>query len=158
MVIWFVITAVLTIHFVFRDPAFDYRLLIVGSVIPVVGDISGGWGSALNTIGFAVALLAIVMIVSIGNRERRRRTLGLPIGVLLHMVFGGAWSSVDIFWWPVSGLNLGDAPALLREHWTSAIAREAIGIACALWMMRRTNLLNPDARRTFKESGKLNFP
>ena len=34
MLLWFLGTAVLTVWFVFRDPAFDYRLLLVGAVLP----------------------------------------------------------------------------------------------------------------------------
>ena len=40
--LWFVSTAVLTVWFVFRDPRFDYRLLIVGSVLPDLDGLFGG--------------------------------------------------------------------------------------------------------------------
>ena len=33
--VWYIATAVATVWFVFRDPGFDYRLLIVGSVLPL---------------------------------------------------------------------------------------------------------------------------
>ena len=34
MLLWFLGTALLSVFFVFTDPRFDYRLLLVGSVLP----------------------------------------------------------------------------------------------------------------------------
>ena len=34
MFLWFFGTAILSVWFVFRDDRFDYRLLIVGSILP----------------------------------------------------------------------------------------------------------------------------
>ena len=42
MFFWFVGTAIITVGVVFRDPRFDYRLLIVGSVIPIADGLLGG--------------------------------------------------------------------------------------------------------------------
>ena len=61
MLFWYAATAVLVIHYVFTDPQFDYRMLIIGSTVPVIGDISGGWLTALNSITIAVAALIGVM-------------------------------------------------------------------------------------------------
>ena len=36
MFLWFVGTAIATVRFVFQDPRFDYRLLIVGAVLPLL--------------------------------------------------------------------------------------------------------------------------
>ena len=38
MIFWFIGTAVLTVWYVFRDPSFDYRLLVIGAVLPVFVD------------------------------------------------------------------------------------------------------------------------
>ena len=38
----FVGTSIATVWFVFRDPRFDYRLLIVGSVLPLADGVTGG--------------------------------------------------------------------------------------------------------------------
>ena len=54
MLFWYAATAVLVIHYVFTDPQFDYRMLIIGSTVPVIGDITGGWLTALNSITIAV--------------------------------------------------------------------------------------------------------
>jgi hypothetical protein len=41
---WFIGTAVVAVGMVFRDPRFDYRLLIVGSVLPLADACSAGPG------------------------------------------------------------------------------------------------------------------
>ena len=42
MFLWFIGTAVITVWYVFRDPRFDYRLLIVGSVLPELDALARG--------------------------------------------------------------------------------------------------------------------
>ena len=39
---WFLGTALLSVHFVFTDPRFDYRLLLVGAVLPDLIDVPFG--------------------------------------------------------------------------------------------------------------------
>ena len=39
---WFIGTAIVTVWAVFRDPRFDYRLLVVGAVVPLVDGFTGG--------------------------------------------------------------------------------------------------------------------
>ena len=41
-------TAIVTVWFVFRDPRFDYRLLIVGSVLPLADGVTGGAARAAH--------------------------------------------------------------------------------------------------------------
>ena len=50
MFLWFVATAIVSVWFVFRDPRFDYRLLIVGSVLPLA-DGRDGWGVRAAHVG-----------------------------------------------------------------------------------------------------------
>ena len=102
MLLWFVGTAIVTIWFVFRDPRFDYRLLVVGSVAPPAVDVWFGGARVLHSLTFSVVLLAVVMIATIGRRPLRRTLLGLPLGTLLHLVYTGAWANTSAFWWPFS--------------------------------------------------------
>ena len=51
MLFWFVATAVLSGHLVFRDPAFDHRLLIVGAIVPALGGPVGDASAALFFVG-----------------------------------------------------------------------------------------------------------
>ena len=102
MFLWFVGTAIATVWFVFRDPRFDYRLLVVGSVLPLLDVLFGG-ARVMHTLVFSLVLLVGVMLATVGHRWRRRLWLGLPIATLLHLVFDGAWADSDVFWWPFGG-------------------------------------------------------
>ena len=110
MVLWFAGTAVLTVWLVFRDPAFDYRLVIVGALLPDVVDAAFG-GSAWRTrcVG-SVVLLGVVMVVTIGRRSLRRHLIALPIGTFLHLVFDGAFTRTQAFWWPFAGGSWPSSP------------------------------------------------
>ena len=91
MFFWFIGTAVVTVWFVFRDPMFDYRLLIVGSVLPAVVDAFFGGARVLHSLTFSVVLLVVLMLATPARSPIRRTLLGLPVGTLLHLVFTGAW-------------------------------------------------------------------
>ncbi len=154
MVLWFVGTAIATVRFVFQDPRFDYRLLIVGSVLPLADGVFGGAG-VLHTLAFSLFLLLVVMLVTIGRRPARRLLLGLPIGTLLHLVFDGAWTDTDLFWWPLGGTGFGGAalPEVARGWW--AVVLEVIGLGLLVWVWRASGLSEPSRRHRFWRTGQL---
>ena len=154
MFFWFIGTAIVTVGWVFRDPAFDYRLLIVGSVLPIVDGLLGG-ARALHSVTVSVVLLAVIMIATSGRKPIRRLLLGLPIGMILHLVFDGAWSDTDVFWWPFTGLEFSDAnlPILARGPWS--LVMEAIGILICGWLWRENAFNTRDRRRRFLSDGHL---
>jgi len=151
---WFIGTAVLTVGIVFRDPRFDYRLLIVGSVLPI-GDAVFGGAAAMHSIALSITLLAVLMLVTAGRKPIRRTLLGLPIGMFLHLVFDGAWNDTDTFWWPFTGAELGAArlPVVDRGAWSLVL--EAVGVALCVWLWRRNELGDPARRREFARHGRL---
>lgn len=154
MLFWFIGTAVLTVWYVFRDPRFDYRLLVVGAVLPELDGVTGGmW--VMHTLVFSVGLLAMVMLATSGRKPIRRLLLGLPIGTLLHLVFDGAWATTDVFWWPFVGTDLGgfDLPSVQRGPLN--ILFELAGIALVVWIWKRSDLSDPDRRRQFRATGQL---
>lgn len=154
MFFWFIGTAVVAVGVVFRDPRFDYRLLIVGSVLPIADGLFGG-ARALHSVTFSVALLAVLMIVTAGRKPIRKTLLGLPIGMILHLVFGGAWNDTETFWWPFFGLSFDDAPLpMVGRGWWS-LPLEAIGIAICVWLWRNNRLGDPVRRSTFFHDGRL---
>lgn len=151
---WFVATAVVAVWFVFRDPRFDYRLLVVGSLVPELDALSGGMG-VLHTLVFSVALLATVMVVTAGRKPIRRLLLGLPIGTFLHLVFDGAWATTEVFWWPLGGTRLGgvDLPSVQRGPWN--VPLELVGWALVVWVARTAGLGDPARRRDAVRTGQL---
>jgi hypothetical protein len=151
---WFIATAVVTIGFVFRDPSFDNRLLIVGSVVPI-GDAVFGGARALHSITVSIALLAAVMIATKRGSARRKTLLGLPIGMFLHLVFDGAWNDTSTFWWPLTGLDFTDRgiPIVDRGGWS--LVMEAVGIAACTWLWRLNRLGDRALRQRFLSDGQL---
>jgi hypothetical protein len=154
MFLWFVATAVLTVHFVFTDPRFDHRFLIVGVLLPdVVDGITGGaW--VLHSLTGAVGLLVVVMLATIGRRPLRKRLIAIPIGVLLHLVFDFAFTSTDVFWWPFTGGFDGAPLPVVERGWWNVLL-EAIGAALLVWSYRRFGLADPERRRQFLRTGQL---
>jgi len=157
MLCWFVGTAVVTVWWVFRDPAFDYRLLIVGSLLPLL-DLVWGGARVLHSVTFAVLLLAALMLATPGRKPVRKMLLGLPIGLLLHLVYTGAWRDQQVFWWPFFGFGFDDAahPVVERGWWN--VPLELIGLALCGWVYRRAELADAERRAWFRRTGQLALP
>lgn len=153
MVLWFFGTSTLTVWAVFRDARFDYRLLLVGSIVPDVIDLPSGQARWAHGLVVSVAVLAVVMVTT-GRKPVRRLLLGLPIGMLLHIVFDGAFNSAALFWWPFLG-SWGDVrvPSLGRGWWS--VALDIVGVAILWWLYRRCQLDKADRRRDFVRHGTL---
>lgn len=154
MLLWFVATAVLIVHFVFTDPSFDHRFLILGVLLPdaVDGITGGAW--VLHSVTGAVAMLTVVMVGTIGRRSLRRRLIAVPIGVLLHLVVDGAFTATDVFWWPFSG-GFDDAalPVMARGWWNLPL--ELVGATLLWWAWRRFGLSDRTRRERFVREGRL---
>ena len=146
MFLWFIGTAVVSVWYVFRDPRFDYRLLAVGALLPDVIDLPGGQARWAHSLTVAVAALVLVMLVTAGRKPIRRLLLAVPIGMLLHLVWDGAFASTHVFWWPFSG-SWGDVrvPSLQRGWWN--VASSSSGRCCWRWMWRRCELSDPQRRQ-----------
>ena len=156
MVLWFAGAAFVLVWVIFRSPALDYRLVMLGAVLPVgEGLVGGPW--ILHTLVGGVALLLVVVLATQRRRLVRRRWIGLPIGVLLHLALDGSFTRSGLFWWPFLGLDqlgqggvpeieLGLAPALVFD---------LIGLACLVWCYRRFGLDDPARRQVFLTTGHL---
>jgi len=151
---WFIATAVVTIGFVFRDPTFDNRLLIVGSVLPGIEVVFGG-ARALHSITVSIGLLAIVMLVTKRGSRIRATLLGLPIGMFLHLVFDAAWNDTDTFWWPFTGLEFVDEGVPIVDRGVVSIALEVIGLVGCVWLWRTNGLSDRARLRRFLADGRL---
>jgi hypothetical protein len=151
---WFIGTAVVSVGFVFRDPGFDYRLLIVGSVLPIADGLFGG-ARAMHSLTVSVALLAILMLATRRGGATRKLLLGLPIGMILHLVFDGAWTDTDTFWWPFTGTGFDDEPLLIVGRGALSLVLEAIGVVICWWLVRANSLASVQAWRRFLHDGRL---
>lgn len=154
MLVWYVATAAAGVWAVFDSPALDYRFVMLGAALPVA-EVALGQPGPLHSLVTAVAVLAVVMLFTQGRRVVRRRLLGIPIGLMAHLVFSGTWADTDAFWWPLTGLGLSNAepPELARGGLT--ILLELAGVALLLWWVRRVGLDEPAARDEFRRTGRL---
>jgi hypothetical protein len=154
VLLWFVGTAIAIVRFVFQDPRFDYRLLVVGAVLPLGDGIFGGAG-ILHTLAFSLVVLAVVMVSTSRRGRLRPLLLGLPIGLLLHQVVDGAWTDTRLFWWPLGGFDLAgtELPEEARGWWV--VPMELAGLAILAWVWRSSRLSRPAARHRFWTTGQL---
>ena len=153
MFIWFAVLSVVVTWAVFQSPALDYRMVALGSVIPVVEAPFGN--GPLHSLLAPTAVLLVVMLATRQRRLVRRRWLGLPIGMYMHLVLDLAFTRTDTFWWPFLSRSFtpGDSPELSRGVWS--VVLEVIGIAVGVWAYRRFGLGDPQRRRRFIHTGQL---
>jgi hypothetical protein len=158
MILWSIGTAVLAIWFVFGDPRFDYRTVIVGAVTPLVIDSVTGGAWVMHSVTASVIVMAVVMFATIGRRQLRRSLLGLPLGTFLYLVFSGAWANQTVFWWPFTGWSpaWGALPIQDRGWWN--LPMEVAGAGMLLWIYRTTGLKDPSRRKDFVRTGQLHLP
>lgn len=154
MLLWFVGTSVLTVWFVFRDPRFDYRLLALGSLLPDIIDLPMRHARWAHSLTVAVGVLVAIMLATAGRKPIRRLLLALPIGMMLHLVFDGIFSSTKVFWWPFAG-SWGDVrvPSLQRG-WLNVLF-ELAGAGMLAWAWKRFGLGDARRRQTLLRHGHL---
>lgn len=154
MLIWYAATAAVTVWAVFDSPALDYRLVMLGAVLPV-SEVAIGRPGPMHSLLVAVAVLFVVMGLTRGTRLRRRQWLGIPIGMFAYLVFSGTWADTDAFWWPLTGaeLSASDPPEL--DRLALSVILELVGIGLALWWYRRVALDQAANRDRFLRTGQL---
>ena len=154
MVLWFIGPSILIVWSVFRSPAADYRVVAVGALLPLV-ELPLGEPRLFHSLTGAAALLVGVMVGGRGQRLVQRRLLGLPIGVLIHLVLDGAWADTHGFWWPVLGTSwsTSELPELGRGGFNLVL--ELIGALACWWGWRRFRLGEADRRRLFVQTGRV---
>jgi len=157
MFLWFIGTAVVSVWYVFRDPRFDYRLLAVGAVLPDVVDLHSGYARWAHSLAVAVGALLLVMLVTAGRKPIRRLLLALPIGMLMHLVWDGAFASTSVFWWPFTGSWGHVRVPSLQRGWSN-VAFEVVGALLLAWMWRRCELSDPQRRHALIHQGLLMQP
>jgi len=154
VLLWFVGPSILIVWLVFRSPAADYRLVALGSLIPLI-EIAFGQPRLFHSLTGAAVLLAAVMVGARGHRLVQRALLAVPIGVLLHLVLDGAWTDTHAFWWPLFGWSWSDAelPELGRGAFN--VVLEVVGALACWYAYRRFRLDEPDRRSHFVQTGRV---
>ena len=134
MLLWFVGTSVAAVWFVFRDPQFNFRLVVVGALIPDIIDGIGGGAGPLHSVVTVIALLAVVMLITTGRRPVRKPLLAVIIGLFMHLVFDGAFANTSMFWWPLGGFETYEqALPSIDRGWIN-VGLELVGVGLILWV------------------------
>lgn len=154
MLVWYAATAAVGVWAVFDSPAVDYRVVMLGAVLPVAEVVLGRPGP-LHSLVTAVAVLMVVMIATRGRRLVRRRLLGVPIGLFAYLVFSGTWADTDAFWWPLTGTGLSGAEPPELDRGGLTVVLEAVGVAILAWWARRVGLDVRGHRDEFRRTGRL---
>jgi hypothetical protein len=154
MFLWFAGMSFVAVWLVFRSPAVDYRLVVAGSLLPLV-ELPIGEPRVLHSLAGSVALLVLAMVVTPRQRLVQRRLVAIPIGVFLHLVLDGIWADTEAFWWPFSGFGWSHAelPELARGGFD--VVLELVGAAALVWAWRRFGLDDPGRRARFWRTGQL---
>lgn len=151
MLLWFAGLAVPAVAAVFASRGLDYRFVLAGAVAPSLAlAVDDLW--VMGALLFPIGVMTAVMLAGWGRRLAQRRWLGVPIGILCHLILDGAWLRTATFWWPLGG---GEASgASLRPVWL-LLALELIGAAALWWSWRRFDLADPVRREEFLRAGRL---
>jgi hypothetical protein len=155
MLFWLTCGAIFGVWNVFQSSGLDFRLVALGSLLPLLIDAPFGAQSYAHTLLSAVLVLVIAMAVTSGrgHRLRRRRALSFAIGWFTGLVLSAAWAHKEVFWWPAFGAGRPDAPLL--PPWPVVLVEELLGLAAAYWAWIRFGLRDEARRRAFLRTGRL---
>ncbi len=153
MFLWFLGVSFALVLMVFDSPLLDYRLVMLGSVVPWLDRL---WAppSVLHSVLAPVLVMCAVMVAFRGQRLRQRRWLGLAIGMFMHLLLAATFTSGELFWWPALGFDLaGQEPRTPGAG--LAIVLEIVGLVVLVWLVRRLGLAQPDRRDLFVRTGHI---
>jgi hypothetical protein len=154
VLLWYVGVSVLLVANVFKSAGIDYRLIALGSLLPLLVDLPVGHTAFGHTLVFAVSLLLVVMVATIGRpRLLRRRLICLPIGVFCGLILSGAFTSSDLFLWPLGGTAFPDDPLL--PAWWVVVIEELVGLVACWWIVGQYDLYLPEPREELLRTGRL---
>lgn len=155
MFLWFLGASFVFVWLVFRSPALDYRLVLLGSILPI-GEVVLGGPRVLHTLVASVALLLLLVLATQRRRLVRRRLISLPIGMLMHLVLDGIWTRAEVFWWPFLGSSFppGGLPEFERPIGVGLLL-ELAGAACLAWCWVTFGFADAANRERFVRTGHL---
>ena len=104
-----------------------------------------------------MAVLTLLMLATQKRRLVRRRWIGLPIGMLMHLALDGIWARADVFWWPFFGSDFGSGGLPELGHSLGVLVLfELVGLACLAWAWRTFGFADRATRDRFLRTGHLN--
>jgi hypothetical protein len=154
VLLWFAGGAFVLVWLVFRSPAVDYRLVILGALIPLA-ELPFGSPRVLHSVTASIVVLVVAMAATPRRRLMQRRLVAIPIGMLLHMLLDGIWTDTQAFWWPFAGLSWSDAQLPELARGAVDVVLELAGAAALWWCWRRFRLYEPARRQRFLRTGQL---
>lgn len=154
MFFWFAGCSFAAVWLVFRSPALDHRVVMAGSLLPLV-ELAVGRPTVLHTLLGASVAMALVMALTHRRRLLRRRWLGIPVGLYAHLVLDATWTDQHLFWWPFFGTGFADRALPELRAWPLVVVQELIGLAAIWWMVRSFSLDEPERRASFLRTGQL---
>lgn len=153
MLLWYTALSILFVANVFRSSGLDYRLVALGSLVPLLVDLAVGHRAVGHTLLLAVLLFTVVMVGTAGrSRLLRRRLLCLPIGVFVGLVLSGAFTQDHVFLWPFLG-GFGNHAVL--PAWWVVLIEELVGLVGWWWIVGQYDLYLREPRQEFWRSGRL---
>lgn len=154
MILWFAGMSILAVWVVFRSPAVDFRLVVLGALLPLV-ELPFGEPRLLHSLTGAALALALAMLARPRHRLAQRRLVAIPIGLFLHLVLDGAWADTTAFWWPFAGLAWSDETVgeLARGWWD--VPLELAGAGALWWCWQTFRLGEPERRLRFIRTGQV---
>lgn len=156
MFFWFAGLSFVLVWSVFRDPAIDYRLVMLGALLPDVIDAPFGGPRVMHAVTASAVLLGVVMLATRRRRAARRRLLAVPIGTFMHLVLDFMWTNSHVFWWPFLGWKFtGDRLPSLDRPVAMVVAQELVGIAALVWCYRQFGLDDRGRRAAFVHTGRI---
>jgi hypothetical protein len=155
VILWPAGLALAIVWNVFRDPAIDHRLVVVGALLPDVIDGPTGGVWVAHSLTASVALLVFVMLGTRHRRHARRRLLALPIGTFLHLLLDGMWTRTHAFWWPLLGSGLGSRLPALDHGVAVLVLEELAGTVALVWFWQRFALGRVENRTRFLRTGRV---
>ena len=155
MFFWFIATSIWSVWFVFRDPKFDYRLLAIAALVPDLVDGLRGAVGPMHSVVVSISVLFFIMIATAGRRPIRQRLLAIPIGMLMHLIYDGAFTDTKVFWWPFTGTALSSKSLPSIDRGLVNLALELFGVIACIIAWRYFLLSNTNNRRAFFKVGSL---
>lgn len=138
MLLWFIGVSLAMVWFVFRDAHFPFAWVALGAVLPDLIGLLPGTVAPAHSIVLVVGYLTIVMLLTIGRRQLRKKALAVAFGLFMHLVADFVFTNTQLFWWPLGGtdLDVTRLPTLDRPLLAN-LALEFAGAVLLVWFLRR---------------------